>query len=113
MDEVNSKFAKGTKLRIAEPFLKIMNHGYRGIRVDAPSDVRVSSELSDSDLTSLKTAGNSAFSKGQFDLAREKYMAALQLKPSLKSTRSKLARMQPPPCCDQPIRKQGCVTLRR
>jgi len=79
VDEVNSKFAKGTKLRIAEPFLKIMNHGYRGIRVDAPSDVRVSSELSDSDLTSLKTAGNSAFSKGQFDLAREKYMAALQL----------------------------------
>ena len=54
-----------------------MKDGYRGIRVDAPS-VRVS-ELSDSDLTSLKTAGNSAFSKGQFDLAREKYMAALQL----------------------------------
>ncbi|CAJ1375283.1 unnamed protein product [Effrenium voratum] len=76
-DGVTSKFAKGTKVSIAEPFLKIMNDGYRGIRVDAPSDVRVS--LVDSDMTSLKTAGNSAFSKGQFDLAKEQYLAALEV----------------------------------
>eukprot|EP00438_Fugacium_kawagutii_P028126 Skav229525 [mRNA] locus=scaffold887:151561:154017:+ [translate_table: standard] len=77
--EVLSKFAKGTKLSIAEPFLKIMNDGYRGIRVDVPSDVAASLDISGSDLQSLKKAGNSAFSQEQFDLAREHYMAALQL----------------------------------
>ena len=77
---VISKFAKGTKLSIAEPFLKIMNDGYRGIRIDAPTDLRLSSQmLDDNDMMSLKTSGNSAFSKGQFDLAKERYMAALQL----------------------------------
>eukprot|EP00434_Breviolum_minutum_P035379 symbB.v1.2.031316.t1/scaffold3623.1/size53121/2 len=75
--EVISKFAKGTKLSIAEPFLKVMNDGYRGIRVDTPADVQVSTPVSD--MASLKASGNSAFSQGYFDLAKEKYICALQL----------------------------------
>lgn len=75
--EVISKFAKGTKLSIAEPFLKVMNDGYRGIRVDTPADVQVCTPVSD--MASLKASGNSAFSQGYFDLAKEKYICALQL----------------------------------
>ena len=75
--QVISKFVKGTKLSIAEPFLKVMNDGYRGIRVDTPADVQVSTPVSD--VASLKASGNSAFSQGYFDLAKEKYISALQL----------------------------------
>lgn len=75
--QVISKFAKGTKLSIAEPFLKVMNDGYCGIRVDTPADVQVSTPVSD--VASLKASGNSTFSQGYFDLAKEEYIRALQL----------------------------------
>lgn len=34
-------FPRGTKLAIAEPFMKVFMDGNRGIRVDAPADIRV------------------------------------------------------------------------
>eukprot|EP00971_Amphidinium_carterae_P025368 500714-Amphidinium_carterae.1 len=49
------RFPKGTKLSIAEPFFKIFLDGNRGVRVDDPSDVRVESGTSETELDSVRS----------------------------------------------------------
>ena len=76
-DIVETRFKHGTKLSIAEPFLKIMKDGFRGVRVDSPTDLRVQTVCMS--LSSLKEHGNQLAAKQQFDVAQQEYTAALAL----------------------------------
>ena len=108
-DQAKRKFAVGTTLSIAEPFLKIMKDGKRGIRVDAASDLRIRTP-GPASMSSLKEEGNAFIAQKQCDAAQQSYLAALEL-PEVDEVacfaRSKLFNRVP---CSCPL-KQNFVLL--
>jgi len=64
-------FPKGTKLSIAEPFLKIFQDGNRGVRVDDPPDVRFEAGEAEGSVAAL----DDVRSRGK-ELVKEKAYAA-------------------------------------
>ena len=104
VDMVEARFQHGTKLSIAEPFLKIMKDGFRGVRVDSPADLRV--ETVCRSLSSLKEQGNQLAGQHQFDVAQQEYMAALAL-PEVDEVATLLANRAQAFLQDMPI--QACL----
>ena len=79
-------FAKGTRVVVREPYLKIMSCGTRGARVDSPNDLRLVATEASSGSTSAqaevdpgpvaRTQGKQLFQDGQFIAAAELYKMA-------------------------------------
>ena len=79
-------FAKGTRVVVREPYLKIMSCGTRGVRVDSPNDLRlittdassgsVSAEANVDPGPAARTEGKQLFQDGQFIAAAELYKTA-------------------------------------
>lgn len=73
------KFSKGTRLRIAEPYLKIFRDGNRGVRVDDPADLGFDSDdMGQAGLSKTKEEGNALFAENHFHAASGAYWSGLK-----------------------------------
>ena len=85
-ERATTMFAKGTRVVVREPYLKIMSCGTRGVRVDSPNDLRlittdassgsVSAEANVDPGPAARTEGKQLFQDGQFIAAAELYKTA-------------------------------------
>mmetsp|Transcript_16946 Transcript_16946/g.59232 ORF Transcript_16946/g.59232 Transcript_16946/m.59232 type:complete len:854 (+) Transcript_16946:85-2646(+) len=71
-------FPKGTRLRIAEPFLKIFRDGNRGVRVDDPADVRIEGSPGQAELGAVRQEGKTLVAAAQFHAAAMTYWGGLR-----------------------------------
>eukprot|EP00956_Cyclotella_meneghiniana_P042069 scaffold248346_cov46-Cyclotella_meneghiniana.AAC.1 len=98
----SQKIPKGGKIKIAAPFMKIFRDGSRGIRIDNPNDIIVSSgnENAVTDegpaLLQAKKLGNDFVAKKLYNVATDAYIGGLRkanLVPTLLSNRSQVYAM--------------------
>ena len=81
-ERATTMFAKGTRVVVREPYLKIMSCGTRGVRVDSPNDLRLITTYASSGSVSAevnaaaRTQGKLLFQDGQFIAAAELYKTA-------------------------------------
>lgn len=69
-------FPKGTRIRVASPYLKLMRSADRGVRVDDPSEIQVDVDRRPDlfqDLAGTREEGRRLFRDGLFQAAAEAY----------------------------------------
>jgi len=89
---VRKHLRKGTRVSIAEPFLKIFYDGGRGIRVDDPRELRFESDDDQvTNISSYREEGNAFYNKKMYLAAIESYTTGLNkdtLVPTVLSNRA-------------------------
>lgn len=98
----SQKIPKGGKIKVAAPFMKIFRDGSRGIRIDNPNDIIVSTGNEDTEtiegpaLLQAKKLGNDFVAKKMYNVATDAYIGGLRkanLVPTLLSNRSQVYAM--------------------
>lgn len=81
---------KGTRVSIAEPFMKILVDGNRGVRIDDPREFRTEGD-NQSDISTAREDGNEFYKQKMYYAASESYITGLKnedLVPTLLSNRA-------------------------